>query len=253
MVRKAADFRAIARDKLRGHWGIPILVCFVAALLGASNQSMVDISTTVSQGFGSVEYSLPWMFGWMAIFPRLLTRVLPPLALILSIISLICGGAAELGECRYFTRLCRNEEASFNTLFDRFNILLRALGLRLFMGLFIFLWGLLLVVPGVVASYRYALAPYLMADDPDMGIREAVNRSKELMDGHKGRLFCLHLSFFGWLLLCAVSFGILTLWIGPYMQAAIAAFYLERSGQPIFEPTTCSDFQGPSPDGPEGI
>ena len=74
---------------------------------------------------------------------------------------------------------------------------LKAMGLNLFMALFIWLWSLLFIVPGIIAAYRYRLAPYLMAENPNLGIREAVNMSKELMAGHKWRLFCLNLSFIG--------------------------------------------------------
>ena len=66
-----------------------------------------------------------------------------------------------------------------------------------------------------------------------MGIREAVNESKRLMAGHKWRFFCLLLSFIGWAILSALSFGIGYLWLVPYMQSAFAAFYLDRTGQGI--------------------
>lgn len=111
--------------------------------------------------------------------------------------------------------------------------LLKALGLKLFMFLFIFLWTLLLIVPGIVAAYRYAMAPYLMAQNPGMGIREAVNLSKQMMQGNKGRLFSLHLSFIGWALLAGLTLGLGLLWLNPYVKASEAAFYLNVSGQGI--------------------
>ena len=118
-----------------------------------------------------------------------------------------------------------------SSLFSRFCIWGRAFGLWFMTSLLTFLWTLLFIVPGIVASYRYALAPYLMAENPDMGVMEAIARSKELMNGNKWRLFCLDLSFIGWTLLCVLTLGIGCLWLLPYQNAAEAAFYLEVTGR----------------------
>ena len=94
-------------------------------------------------------------------------------------------------------------------------------------GLYIFLWTLLLIVPGIIASYRYAMAPFILAENPDMTPSEAIDASKEMMDGHKWELFCLDFSFFGWLLLNVLTLGLGSLVLNPYMNAARAAFYRE--------------------------
>ena len=70
-----------------------------------------------------------------------------------------------------------------------------------------------------------------MAENPNMGVMEGISRSKELMAGNKWRLFCLHLSFIGWDLLCAFTLGIGYLWLMPYRNAAETAFYLEVTGR----------------------
>ena len=127
--------------------------------------------------------------------------------------------------------LTHENPPAFATLFSRFSIWGRAFGLRFMTTLLTFLWSLLFIVPGIIASYRYALAPYLMAENPDMDVMEAIARSKELMDGNKGRLFCLQLSFIGWSLLCVLTLGIGYLWLAPYQNAAEAAFYLEVTGR----------------------
>lgn len=75
------------------------------------------------------------------------------------------------------------------------------------------------------------MAPYIMAQNPDIGVMDAIGQSKELMRGHKGRLFWLSLTFIGWVLLSVLTFGIGFLWLNPYMEAAQAAFYLERTDQ----------------------
>jgi uncharacterized membrane protein len=110
------------------------------------------------------------------------------------------------------------------------------------MYFFVALWSLLLVVPGIVAAYRYSMAPFLMADDPDLGALDAINMSKKMMDGHKGRLFALQFSFIGWAFCSMILIGILSSMLGiigtalglfaslalqVYINSSVAGFYLE--------------------------
>lgn len=94
----------------------------------------------------------------------------------------------------------------------------------------ILLWTLLFIIPGIVASYSYAMTGYILAEDPDLTASQAIQRSKELMRGNRWRLFCLQLSFIGWIILCLFTFGIGNLFLNPYQTAADAAFYREISG-----------------------
>ena len=223
MHPNASAFRAAARNSLRGYWGWALLVCLVAGILGGAQPSGVSSGIRSFAENSPVELQGPLLM--------LLLSIVGILS-IWGMVVFFIGGAIELGLCAFHTRLNLGQRPSFASLFERFDIFLKALGLRLFMGLFMFLWALLLLVPGIIAAYRYSMAPYLMAEYPEMGIREAVNRSKELMQDNKGRLFCLDLSFIGWWLLSILTFGILSLWITPYVQTARAAFYLELTGNP---------------------
>ena len=95
------------------------------------------------------------------------------------------------------------------------------------MGLFIFLWTLLLIIPGIVKALAYSLVPYILVDKPERSANEAINRSKAMMKGHKFDLFYLYLSFIGWIFLAILTLGIGLLWVIPYMQTSMAAFYLD--------------------------
>ena len=97
-------------------------------------------------------------------------------------------------------------------------------------SLFTSLWSLLFLIPGIVKSYAYSQALYIQAENPDMGWKECIDRSQKMMDGHKWRLFCLGMSYLGWAILCAFTFGILYLWVAPKMQQASFLFYLKVSG-----------------------
>ncbi len=238
----AKEYRAMARNKLKGHWLISILVTFVASLLGgsygggnAAGSFAGSSSVRAAQGEMADMSELTQSIETVLQNPAALAALISILsiAFLISLGLFIIGGAVELGHNSYYIDLCKSTEPGFDALFGRFRIFLKALGLRLFMTLFIFLWSLLLFVPGIIAAYRYAMAPYIMAQNPDVGIREAVNRSKEMMQGRKWKYFCLQLSFIGWSILCVFTLGIGALWLSPYMNAAAAAFYLDISGQGI--------------------
>ena len=93
--------------------------------------------------------------------------------------------------------------------------------------IFIFLWSLLLVIPGIIKTFSYAMTPYILEENPELSANEAIDRSRAMMKGHKFDLFWLCLSFIGWGILCILTLGIGLLWLVPYMQTSVAAFYEE--------------------------
>jgi len=142
-----------------------------------------------------------------------------------SIAQLIIGGPMELGREILFLRISRRADARFGQLFDGFQNFGSALGAYLLMLIFVFLWTLLLIIPGIIAALSYSMTFFIMADDPGVDPLEAIRRSKRLMYGNKWKLFCLYWRFFGWFLLCLLSFGIGFLWLQPYVLVTTAQFY----------------------------
>ena len=111
----------------------------------------------------------------------------------------------------------------------------------LLISIFTFLWALLFIIPGIVKAYSYSMTYYILRDNPGMSGKDAITESRKMMDGHKWELFVLHLSFIGWVLLSILTFGILLLYVEPYMQATDAAFYekLKADQNPVeAEPVT---------------
>jgi len=227
------EFRALARQRLAGKWGVSVLVSFVATLLGGTSTGSVGASSRIN--FSDSSLSDMFVTRLESILENLVIVAslfgILAVAGIIGLAAFIIGGAVELGHARYYIGVTGGETPEFSVLFSRFSVFLKAFGLRLYMALFIFLWGLLFLIPGIIAAYRYAMAPYLMAQYPEKGIRECVEDSKALMAGHKWRLFKLDLSFIGWAFLCVFTLGLGSLWLTPYTNAAKAAFYLERTGQ----------------------
>ena len=144
---------------------------------------------------------------------------------VISIAQFIIGGAVQLGYCKYLLKQYDRQNPAISDLFSEFNRLGEGLCLRLLTALFTILWTLLFIIPGIVASYSYAMAPFIMAEDPECTAQDAIRRSKELMQGHKAELFWLDLSFIGWALLCILTCGIGAFFLAPYTAASHAAFY----------------------------
>lgn len=91
--------------------------------------------------------------------------------------------------------------------------------------LFISLWTLLLIIPGIVKTFSYAMTPFILEEHPELSANEAIDHSRAMMRGHKFDLFWLLLSFIGWGILCLFTFGIGFLWLMPYVQTSVAGFY----------------------------
>ena len=91
--------------------------------------------------------------------------------------------------------------------------------------LFTFLWSLLFIIPGIVKCFSYSMTPFILEEHPELGANEAIDHSRAMMKGHKFDLFWLILSFIGWGFLCLFTFGIGYLWLTPYMDTSVAAFY----------------------------
>lgn len=166
-------------DKLKGKWGTALLVSLAITVI-----SIPLLFTSVDTTYTYDIYNYDQYQSMMSSF-RLFGLV--------SFLVLLLQSVIHLGYISYFSRVALGEAPPFSTIFSRAKIWAKALGLVLFMSLFTFLWMLLFFIPGIIAAIRYSMAPYLMAEYPEMGVREAVNRSKELMKGNKGRLFGLEL------------------------------------------------------------
>lgn len=188
-----AELKAKARQQLGNQifgnaWLMAVVVCLVVGAITAAAGNLLP-------GLGAVLVTGPMFYGESKLFYR---------------------HAVEGGDIRV--------EKVFDGFKDDFGGIFV---LGLLMDLFIALWSLLLVVPGIVKAYAYSQAYYLKADHPEYDWRTCVQESMALMNGHKMELFLLDLSFIGWYILGALCFGIGTLWVSAYHSAARAQFYCE--------------------------
>lgn len=139
--------------------------------------------------------------------------------------NLIVGGPIELGFTRYALQLKRLKHGQIEDLFTGFRHFENSLVLYLVRTIFVALWSLLLIIPGIIAALRYSMAMYILHDDPEMTGMAALRKSAEMTQGYKGRLFAMYLGFIGWAILCIPTLGIGFLWLVPYIKVTEANFY----------------------------
>lgn len=146
-------------------------------------------------------------------------------SLISSIVSLVVSALFTFGYTSYFMKVSRNEEVTYKELWSKTNMFVPYIVLSIVTFVFVFLWSILFIIPGIIAAISYSLAVYIMLDNPEMKAMDAIKKSKEMMQGHKMDYFVLQLSFLGWSLLGICTCGILYFWLIPYMQVTNINFY----------------------------
>ncbi|MBD3316619.1 MAG: DUF975 family protein [Chitinivibrionales bacterium] len=178
-----------AREALKGKWGPAVGVVFVYF--------------AISTGIGIIYPKTGW------------------------IVSTFVSGPFTLGLSMFFIGIARGDTPPLTRMFEGFKRFPTALATYLLMILLIIFWLLLLIIPGIIASLSYSMTFYILADDEQIGPMDAINKSKEMMKGHKVRLLMLMLRFLGWAFLCVLTLGIGFLWLTPYVNTSVAAFYEE--------------------------
>jgi len=145
-------------------------------------------------------------------------------------ISLLISGAMSLGLSIFALSVSRNQNPKFEQIFDGFKRFGVSLVAYILMTIFIVLWSLLLIIPGIVAALSYSMTFFIIADNNSIEGYEAIKLSKKMMMGNKWKLFRLGLAFFGWALLAILTLGIGFLWLLPYIQVSYAKFYEDIKG-----------------------
>lgn len=135
----------------------------------------------------------------------------------------------SLGYSVAHKELLQNGDAAItrNTVRLAFSDYVRNAVSILLVYLYTLLWTLLFIVPGIIKGLAYSLTPFIVKDNPQLSPNQAINLSMKMMKGHKFDLFYLYLSFIGWIFLAILTLGIGFLWVIPYMQTSMAAFYLD--------------------------
>ena len=177
---------ANARDSLRGFWGLAIGALIIYFLV----------------------------FCVLGLFPVIGT-----------IATYIIVGPMTVGGVRFTLSVSRKEKPEIGQLFSGFDRFGTHLAAYLLQTLFVCLWTLLLIIPGIIAALSYSMTYFIIAEDSSISASEAITKSKKMMKGNKWKLSYLGFRFTGWFLLAMLSCGIGFLWVGPYMYVSYAKFY----------------------------
>lgn len=210
------DIRRIAREHMKGSWGLSIGVAAIACLLGG---------LLVGTLFLPDEFTYRWNLSVSSA-----TQIGIKYG-VLGLASIVLGGVLQLGYAVFLLRQHDGQDLKLEVLFsqlDRFGTGFAQAFLR---SLYTLLWSLLFIIPGIVAAYRYAMTPFILAEHPELTASQAIARSKELMMGRKFDLFLLDLSFLGWVILAALTMNLGHLFLNPYRNAAYAVFYRNITAQ----------------------
>jgi uncharacterized membrane protein len=147
------------------------------------------------------------------------------------IIDFIITGPFTIGIAMFYLMVARKQSAPHvGQIFEGFNYFGAGFVACLLMTIFIILWALLLIIPGIVACFSYAMTYFILAENPQTRGLDAIRKSKDMMKGYRWKLFCLGLRFIGWLILGILSLGIGFLWIIPYFWMSFANFYIDIKG-----------------------
>jgi len=145
---------------------------------------------------------------------------------VVKLIDIFVFNPLEVG-CKYFFLKNTEEPAALDTLGRAFKpAWMHNVGTLFLRDLFLVLWTLLFIIPGIIKGYSYRLVPYIIAENPEMSAMDAINESRRLMNGNKWKTFCLDLSFIGWILLAICTCGILAVfYVNPYIRCTDAELY----------------------------
>lgn len=212
MMFDRVSYKKKAREQLKGRWGFPILmtvIIFVLAGLLAFPSKVLENNefTTLFESLAGT---------------------------VLSLVSTCVYGMLVVAQYFVYLRMSQTiEKADFNTFLTGLERWLSgALGI-LWYSLWVFLWSLLFVIPGIVKSISYSQMFLILAENPEIGVRKAMNISKVITQGHKADLFVMGLSFLGWGFLCVLSCGIGFLWLIPYMSMSYTNSYIALKNMAI--------------------
>ena len=208
--------KAITKSARVSAYQMTLLYLVIRFVLGlADNYVSADEGTWVE--IGDMQFQVQSLFHHAA-FPT-------PVVVFVSVLVWLLGCVLAAGYVLYHQGVRRGEEMPISSLFDGFGFVGKIVLLNLVITVFVALWSMLFIIPGIIAGYRYRFALYNLCENPELGVMDALNMSKAQTKGYKLDLFVLDLTFIGWSLLCGLTLGILSIWIAPYIQQTDLGYF----------------------------
>lgn len=130
-----------------------------------------------------------------------------------------------LGNSFMYLELVKGNKKYFKNLFFGFNNIRISILVNFRITLFVLLWSILFLIPGMIKGLGYCMSYFIISENPTLTAKEAMKRSSLIMNGNKWKFFKLEISFIGWALLIIPTFGLILIWLLPYMNTTMAVFY----------------------------
>ena len=224
-MMKSKELRAKAWNSLKGKYWLAFAVLLVLGALGSIGSGFVNLAEGITDIIDLVDPSE--MDSTMELGAAVLGIVASGFGIVGLLVNIFVENAATVGQSNYFIKNT-DSKPTFADAFAGFKVkYLRNCGTLFLMSIKLVLWSLLLVIPGIIKFYEYAMIPYILADDAEISSKDAFKKAREMMKGNKWRLFKLNFSFIGWEILCGLTLGLGTFFLLPYIHAANAEFYVE--------------------------
>lgn len=225
-----AGLKANAKENLKRFYWPAFLVCIIVGIFNGGGSGIGSSFNSFNGGYNSASTNSFESGDFSALLnPLVLGIALSVFLVVFAIalaVGLLVGNPMIVGKNRFFMSN-RDEKTGIGAIGYAFSSgsYWNVVKTMFFMNLFIFLWSLLLIIPGIIKTYEYAMVPYILSENPEIDSRRAFELSKEMMMGQKWNYFVLQLSFIGWfllgLLLCCVG-GV---FVQPYYEATLSEFY----------------------------
>ena len=227
-----AELKIRAKAAVKMYYWKMVLVALILSMIGGGASSVGSRSASDNSAGSGARSMFEGINMQVAMIAVIIVLVVVVVALALSVFVF---NVLEVG-CRGFFSRSMTEDPELGLIADGFTQnYWNCVKTQFLKSLFIGLWSLLFVIPGVIKAYEYRMVPYLLAEHPEMSSGEIFARSKEMMQGNKWDTFVLDISFVGWVLLSGITFGVLYIfWVGPYIAATDAALYHRISGKDTY-------------------
>lgn len=227
-----SDLKARAKTALRvnGYWTAVLVMLVIMVLtggIGGAGSSGSNLEYRVEQNDPSAFYGQPQPLNSVIGFFIFSVGVL------IIGYSIFVATPLLVGKNRFFLEH-RERPSTIGRIFAPFTRgYLNVVKTMLLQSIIVFLWALLLIIPGIIKSFQYIFVPYILAENPEIEWRRALDLSRQMTDGSKLKIFVLELSFIGWYLLGALALGIGILFVVPYAEATTAELYAHLREQAI--------------------
>ena len=227
-----AELKIRAKAAVKMYYWKMVLVALILSMIGGGASGVGSRSANDNSAGSGASSMFEGINMQVAMIAVIIVLVVVVIALALSVFVF---NVLEVG-CRGFFSRSMTEDPELGLIADGFTQnYWNCVKTQFLKSLFIGLWSLLFVIPGVIKAYEYRMVPYLLAEHPEMSSGEIFARSKEMMQGNKWDTFVLDISFVGWVLLSGITLGILYIfWVGPYIAATDAALYHRISGKDTY-------------------